>query len=216
MLIWHGRTATISASNLRVFEIPSRISVFLLNVSCCSEPFVRFVTIHTRASATSVVAQPASPEAQRLPSVEARSYQGTAKSPGSAVLWEGSLAIRQLRCTSREVGSSPKLCLSFYKKKTKVLGMDFSEVGAEFGSCGHRWRGKHTEEMQNRPEVQSLVVAGGLGGPLLKTVHCIVKFNEPVTVTVTVTSQPTSSWPPALCSPSSLSVSLTVALYRPL
>ena len=31
------------------------------------------------------------------------------------------------------------------------------------------------------------LVAGGLGGPLLKTVHCIVKFNEPVTVTVTVT-----------------------------
>ena len=47
-------------------------------------------------------------------------------------------------------GSSPKLCQSFYKKKTKVWGMDFSEVGAEFGSCGHRWKGKHTEEMQNR------------------------------------------------------------------
>ena len=31
------------------------------------------------------------------------------------------------------------------------------------------------------------LVAGGLGGPLLKTVHCIVKSNEPVTVTVTVT-----------------------------
>ena len=29
------------------------------------------------------------------------------------------------------------------------------------------------------------LVAGGLGGPLLKTVHCIVKFNEPATVTVT-------------------------------
>ena len=48
------------ASSQRVFEIPSWISVFLLNVSCWSEPFVRFVTIHTRASATSVVAQPAS------------------------------------------------------------------------------------------------------------------------------------------------------------
>ena len=33
-------------------------------------------------------------------------------------------------------------------------------------------------------------VAGGLGGPLLKTVHCIVKFNEPVTVTVTVCLPP--------------------------
>ena len=65
-------------------------------------------------------------------------------------------------------GSSPKLCLSFYKKKTKVWGMDFSEVGAEFGSCGHRWGGKHTEEMQNRPEVQSIGVdrarEGGYGG----------------------------------------------------
>ena len=28
--------------------------------------------------------------------------------------------------------------------------MAFSEAGAEFGSCGHRWQGKHTEEMQNR------------------------------------------------------------------
>ena len=36
--------------------------------------------------------------------------------------------------------------------------MDLSEVGAEFGSCGHRWEGKRTEEMQNRPEVRSLGV----------------------------------------------------------
>ena len=45
--------------------------------------------------------------------------------------------------------------------------MDLSEVGAEFGSCGHRWEGTHTEEMQNRPEVQSLGVdrarEGGYG-----------------------------------------------------
>ena len=34
--------------------------------------------------------------------------------------------------------------------------MDLAEPGAEFGSCGHRWKGKHTEEMQNRPEVRSL------------------------------------------------------------
>ena len=32
--------------------------------------------------------------------------------------------------------------------------MDLSEVGAEFGSCGHRWEGKRTKEMQNRLEVQ--------------------------------------------------------------
>eukprot|EP01043_Picozoa_sp_COSAG02_P065149 COSAG02_NODE_9743_length_2124_cov_4.873086_3_plen_50_part_01 len=36
------------------------------------------------------------------------------------------------------------------------MGMDLSEVGAEFGSCGHRWEGKRTKEMQNRPEVRSL------------------------------------------------------------
>ena len=34
--------------------------------------------------------------------------------------------------------------------------MDLSEVGAEFGSCGDRWEGKRTTEMQNRLEVRSL------------------------------------------------------------
>ena len=34
--------------------------------------------------------------------------------------------------------------------------MDLPEVGAEFGSCGHCWEGKRTEEMQNRLEVRSL------------------------------------------------------------
>ena len=34
--------------------------------------------------------------------------------------------------------------------------MDLSEVGGEFGSCEHRWEGKRTKEMQNRPEVRSL------------------------------------------------------------
>ena len=32
--------------------------------------------------------------------------------------------------------------------------MDLSEVGAEFGSCGHHWEGKRTKEMQNRLEMQ--------------------------------------------------------------
>ena len=53
-------------------------------------------------------------------------------------------------------GSSSKLCQSVYRRRTQVWRMDLSEVGAEFGSCGHRWQGKHTEEMQNRPEVRSL------------------------------------------------------------
>ena len=34
--------------------------------------------------------------------------------------------------------------------------MDLSEVGAEFGSCEHRWEGNRTKEMQNRLEVRSL------------------------------------------------------------
>ena len=34
--------------------------------------------------------------------------------------------------------------------------MDLPVVGAEFGSCGHYWEGKHTKGMQNRPEVRSL------------------------------------------------------------
>eukprot|EP01043_Picozoa_sp_COSAG02_P071390 COSAG02_NODE_13025_length_1457_cov_1.726269_1_plen_54_part_10 len=33
-------------------------------------------------------------------------------------------------------GSSPKLCQTFYRRRTEVWGMDLSEVGAEFGSCG--------------------------------------------------------------------------------
>ena len=33
--------------------------------------------------------------------------------------------------------------------------MDLSEVGAEFGSCEHRWEGKRTKGLQNRPEVRS-------------------------------------------------------------
>jgi len=53
-------------------------------------------------------------------------------------------------------GSSPKLCQTFYRRRTEVWGMDLSETGAEFGSCGDRWEGKRTKEMQNRPEVRSL------------------------------------------------------------
>ena len=32
--------------------------------------------------------------------------------------------------------------------------MDLSEVGAELGSCEHRWEGKRTKAMQNRLEMQ--------------------------------------------------------------
>ena len=46
--------------------------------------------------------------------------------------------------------------------------MDLSEVGGEFGSCEHRWEGKRTKEMQNRPEVWSFgkdgMQEGGYGG----------------------------------------------------
>ena len=33
--------------------------------------------------------------------------------------------------------------------------MDLSEVGVEIGSCGDRWEGKRTKEMQNRLEVSN-------------------------------------------------------------
>ena len=53
--------------------------------------------------------------------------------------------------------------------------MDLSEVGAEFGSCGHRWEGKRTKEMQNRPEVRSLSMdrarEGGYGGEVGRQGH---------------------------------------------
>ena len=53
--------------------------------------------------------------------------------------------------------------------------MDLSEVGAEIGSCGDRWEGKRTEEMQNCPEVRSLSMdrarEGGYGGELERQVH---------------------------------------------
>ena len=65
-------------------------------------------------------------------------------------------------------GSSPKLCQTFYRRRTEVWGMDLSEVGAEFGSCGALRRGKRTEGMQNHPEVRSLSMdrarEGGYGG----------------------------------------------------
>ena len=84
-------------------EIPSRISVFLLNASLFSEPLSR----STLPFATSV-AKPASPEPQRLPSVEVDPYRNFAKSPGSAVLCGDEACVCALRCESREVGSSPK------------------------------------------------------------------------------------------------------------
>ena len=83
--------------------------------------------------------------------------------------------MRPLRCESREVGSSPKLCLSFYKKKTKVLGMDFSEVGAEFGSCGVGLRVNLIRILQNRPEVansyQDRAREDGYGGEVGRWGH---------------------------------------------
>ena len=56
--------------------------------------------------------------------------RNSAKSPGNAVLQEGSTSTRQLRCRSREAGSSSKLCQTFYRRRTEVWGMDLSEVDA--------------------------------------------------------------------------------------
>ena len=53
--------------------------------------------------------------------------------------------------------------------------MDLSEVGAEFGSCGHRWEDKRTKEMQNRLEVRSLSMdrarEGGYGAEVGRQGH---------------------------------------------
>ncbi len=138
----------MSASSQRVCEIPSRISVFLLNVSLFSESLSR----STLPSATSV-AQPASPEPQSLPSFEADLDRNSAKSPGSAVLCRDGPRVWPVWCESREVGSSPKLCQTFYRRRTEVWGMDLSEVGAEFGSCCHSAWAILIEILQNRQEM---------------------------------------------------------------
>ena len=108
--------------------------------------------------------QPASLEPQRLPSVEVDLNKNSAKSPGSAVLCRAEPCMRPLRCESREGGSSPKLCLSFYKKKTKVWGMDFSEVGAEFGSCGVGLRVNLIRILQNSPGSGEFLSGSGARG----------------------------------------------------
>ena len=113
---------------------------------------------------------------QLLGRVETKPDRNSAKSPGIAVLCEGSLGIRQLRCRSREAGSSPKLCQTFYRRRTQVWGIDFSKVvGAELRRCEALRRGKRTEGMQNRPEVRSLKMdrarEGGYGGELERWGH---------------------------------------------
>jgi hypothetical protein len=68
----------------------------------CFEPLSR-----SKLPSTTSVAQPASPEPQRLPSVETQTYRGNAKSPGSAVLCRAKPYVRALRCESRGVGHPP-------------------------------------------------------------------------------------------------------------
>ena len=119
----------------------------ILVLNLCLDP-------HSSLLFATSVAKPASPELQRLPSVEADLNENSAKSPGSAVLCRAEPRVWPVWCESREVGSSPKLCQTFYRRRTEVWGMDLSEVGAEIGSCGHRWEDKRTKEMQNRQEMQ--------------------------------------------------------------
>ena len=108
---------------------------------------------HTRLRHIRRRPQPASPEPQRLPSVEVDLDKNTAKSPGSAVLCRAGRCVHARRCESREVGSSPKLCRTFYRRRTEVLGMDFTEAGAELGRCGVRLGVNLIRILQNRPEV---------------------------------------------------------------
>eukprot|EP01044_Picomonas_judraskeda_P019388 COSAG03_NODE_4079_length_1696_cov_1.083281_3_plen_153_part_01 len=51
-------------------------------------------------------------------------------------------------------GSSPKLCQTFYRRRTEVLGMDLSDVGAEFGSCCRSVGAILIGILQNRQEMQ--------------------------------------------------------------
>jgi hypothetical protein len=74
-----------------VSEIPSRISVCLLNASLFPEPLSR----STLPFAT-FVANPASPEPQRLTSVEADLDKNTIESPGSAVVCGDEACVRHL------------------------------------------------------------------------------------------------------------------------
>ena len=100
------------------------------------------------------VAQPASPEPQRLPSLEADLDKNSAKSPGSAVLCRCEPCARPLRCESREVGPSSKLCQTFYRRRTQVWRMDLPDVCAEFGSCCRSARVILIRILQNRQEMQ--------------------------------------------------------------
>ena len=90
---------------------------------------------------------------QLLPLGKGDLDRNSAKSPGNAVLQEGSTSTRQLQCRSREAGSSPKLCQTFYRRRTEVWGMDLSEPGAELGSCWGASRRNLIGILQNQPEV---------------------------------------------------------------
>ena len=72
--------------------------------------------------------------------------------------------------------------------------MDLSEVGAEFGSCGHRWEGKRTKEMQNRPEVRSLSMdrarEGGYGGEVRRQGKVVEVCYLPYTPSALLPHQP--------------------------
>ena len=91
---------------------------------------------------------------QLLARVEAKPDRNSAKSAGSGEFLSGSGATGWLRCRSREAGSSPKLCQTFYRRRTEVWGMDLPEVGAEFGSCCHSARVILIGILQNRQEMQ--------------------------------------------------------------
>ena len=80
--------------------------------------------------------------------------RNSAKSAGSGEFLSGSGATGWLWCRSREAGSSPKLCQTFYRRRTEVWGMDFSEVGAEFGSCCRSVGAISIGILQNRQEMQ--------------------------------------------------------------
>ena len=121
----------MSASTQRVFEIPSRISVFLLNASCflnlSLDPRYHLLYICRPAC----LPRTAAPALYRDPNVPRNCK--IARKCGS--VQSQALRARSVVRKSRG-GSSSKLCQSVYRRRAQVWRMDLSEMGAEFGIAG--------------------------------------------------------------------------------
>ena len=141
----------MSASNLRVSRFLAESQCLtaecILVLNLCLDPNSR----PPHPSPTACLPRTAAPALRRGPFVPRNCKIARKCGPVQSQALRACSVVRKSRG-----GSSSKLCQSVYRRRTQVWRMDLSELGAEFGSCGYRWQGKHTEEMQNRPEVRSL------------------------------------------------------------